>query len=131
MKAKPTVSKFMSTLPISIEESAGILEAYALMSANHFRHLPVVCDGVPIGILSDRDMKLAQGLHGVDLATTKVGDIARKDLFTVSPDSPLDEVAQTMAEKRIGSAVVIQNHKIVGIFTTTDALEALIHVLRA
>ncbi|MBS1964117.1 MAG: hypothetical protein JST04_18035 [Bdellovibrionales bacterium] len=30
-----------------------------------------------------------------------------------------------MAERKIGSAVVVQNHKLVGIFTSTDALRVL------
>lgn len=131
MKARPRVSKYMTTSPISIESNAGIREAYTLMSVNGFRHLPVVQEGEPVGVLSDRDLKLASGFQGVDLDTTRVADLARNELYAVSPDAPLDEVAQIMAEKRIGSAVVVQNGKIVGIFTTTDALEALSRMLRA
>jgi acetoin utilization protein AcuB len=85
---------------------------------------------VPVGILSDRDLKFARGFRGIDIESTKVSDVARNELYTVSPEAPLDEVAQSMAEKRIGSAVVVQNGKVVGIFTTTDALEALSQVLR-
>jgi acetoin utilization protein AcuB len=45
--------------------------------------------------------------------------------YTVGPGTPLDEVVSTMAEKKFGSAVVVQNNKIVGIFTTVDACQAL------
>jgi acetoin utilization protein AcuB len=38
-------------------------------------------------------------------------------------------VARTMAEKRIGSAIVAKNGKLVGIFTVTDACRALAQVL--
>lgn len=130
MKKIPPVSRYMTTFPILIDASAPLREAIGLMSANRFRHLPVVRDGEPVGILSDRDLKLASGLNGIDLERTTVEDIVRPGLFTVSPDALIDEVAQQMSIRRIGSAVVVQNSKIVGIFTTTDALHALCGELR-
>jgi uncharacterized protein YjaG (DUF416 family) len=36
-----------------------------------------------------------------------------------------------MAEKKYGSAVVISNHKVVGIFTTVDACAALADLLHS
>jgi acetoin utilization protein AcuB len=47
----------------------------------------------------------------------------------VSPDSPLDEVALEMAENRYGSAIIVQDKKVVGIFTTVDACRALAAIL--
>lgn len=126
----PPVSKYMTPLPILIDAGAAIREADALMAANRFRHLPVVKDGRPIGILSDRDLRLARGLNGVDPDRTTVGDVASVTLFSVAPDTPVDDVAEMMSTRRIGSAVIVQNEKIVGIFTTTDALDALCHLLR-
>jgi acetoin utilization protein AcuB len=35
-----------------------------------------------------------------------------------------------MAANKYGSAVIMQNHKVVGIFTTVDACEALAQLLR-
>jgi acetoin utilization protein AcuB len=45
--------------------------------------------------------------------------------YSVSPDTPLDEVAHTMASEKFGSAVVVQNGHVVGVFTTVDACRAL------
>jgi CBS domain-containing protein len=39
------------------------------------------------------------------------------------------EVVSTMAEKKYGAAVVCDNHKVVGIFTTVDACAALATLL--
>jgi acetoin utilization protein AcuB len=50
--------------------------------------------------------------------------------YTVSPEAPLDEVVETMAANKYGSAVIMQNQKVVGIFTTVDACEALCQLLR-
>ena len=37
----------------------------------------------------------------------------------------LDEVVATMAEHKYGSAIVVQNQHVVGVFTTVDACRAL------
>jgi acetoin utilization protein AcuB len=47
-------------------------------------------------------------------------------VYCVSPDAPLVEVAREMAEHKYGSAVVVEGPKVVGVFTTTDALRALV-----
>ena len=49
--------------------------------------------------------------------------------YTVAPDAQLREVARTMAERKIGSAVVVDGGEVTGVFTTTDALRALAAVL--
>jgi acetoin utilization protein AcuB len=53
----------------------------------------------------------------------------RKHLYTVSPSEKLDHVASTMAEHKYGSALVVDNQKLVGIFTTVDAMRSLSELL--
>ena len=52
-------------------------------------------------------------------------------VYAVEPETALDVVADTMAEHKYGSAVVIQNDKVVGIFTTNDACHALADLLHS
>lgn len=52
-----------------------------------------------------------------------------QNVYVVSPSAPLDEVAAEMARKKYGSAVVMQNEHVVGIFTAVDALTALAELL--
>lgn len=120
----------MTTTPFSIEANQNLAIANGLMHEKSVRHLPVMRDGVLIGILTDRDLKLALGIQGVDPTKTLVQEIAVDAPFITSPDSPVDQVVHHMAEKRIGSALVVQNHKLVGIFTSTDALRILGEVLQ-
>ena len=115
----------MTIFPISIDSEATLLDAENLMSANGFRHLPVLRAGEPAGIISDRDLKLARSLPGVDLRVTRVEAVLRTELYAIPPDAFIGDVSGVMAERRIGSAVVVSKHKVVGIFTTTDALRAL------
>jgi acetoin utilization protein AcuB len=51
------------------------------------------------------------------------------EVYAVHPESPLDEVASEMASKKYGSAVVLQNGKVVGIVTTVDLCRALAELL--
>jgi acetoin utilization protein AcuB len=46
-------------------------------------------------------------------------------VYSVGPDAHLDTVARTMAEHKYGCAVVLYKGKLLGVFTTTDALRAL------
>jgi acetoin utilization protein AcuB len=52
-----------------------------------------------------------------------------QEVFTVSPDSPLRMAAQEMAERKLGSAVVVEHGNVVGVFTATDACRVLALVL--
>jgi acetoin utilization protein AcuB len=51
-------------------------------------------------------------------------------VYTVAPDAPLDEVADHMADHKIGSVVVLTGGKVSGVFTAVDGLRALADVLR-
>lgn len=123
-KTIPNLMKYMTTTPHSIGGDQTLATAQGMMKQHGIRHLPVMNGGQLSGILSDRDLKMAMGLIGVNADETKVAEIALEDPYLVHPDSKLNEVIKTMAEKRIGSALVVDNHKLVGIFTTTDALRA-------
>jgi acetoin utilization protein AcuB len=101
-----------------------------MMNDYRIRHLPVLRGGRLLGILTDRDIKLIETFRDVD-PTKVTGDEAMTEQpFSVSPDAPLDEVVETMAANKYGSAVIMQNQKVVGMFTTVDACQALAELLR-
>lgn len=52
-------------------------------------------------------------------------------VYAVDPNTSLDVVAEALAEHKYGSAVVLQNGKVVGIFTTNDACRALAELLHS
>lgn len=129
-KAIPTILKHMTTLPHSIGSDQTIGKAAAMMREYSFRHLPVLRGGRLLGILTDRDIKLIQSFEGVDAENLLVEEAMTEAPYTVSPEAPLDEVTAEMASKKYGSAVVVQNGKVVGIFTTVDACRALSELLQ-
>lgn len=128
-KPIPTVQKYMTTQPHSIGRAQTMAVAHQMMREHHFRHLPVLDGGSLVGILSDRDLNLIETLRDVDPALVTVDDAMSTNTYCVAPDTPLDEVVATMAETKYGCAVVMQNHKLVGIFTTVDACRAFSELL--
>ena len=125
MKPMPQIQKFMTTLPTTVAESTPLTTAIDLMRTNRIRHLPVLSpEGGLVGILSDRDVKLASSFQGA--AEMTAGDVMTPEPYSVFPDAPIDRVVLEMAERKYGCAVVIQaNGKVVGIFTANDGLRVL------
>lgn len=128
-KAVPTIQKYMTTLPHTIRPDMTLAAADKIMHENHIRHLPVLSGGQLVGLLSQRDIRLLESFKDVDPAKMQVGEAMAQDVYEVSPSAGLDEVVANMAAKKYGSAVIMQNSKVVGIFTTVDALQALADLL--
>ena len=125
-----TIRRFMTLSPHSITSRQTLAEAHQTMRERGVRHLPVVDDGKVIGVVSQRDLYLLETLRGVDAARELVEEAMSSEPFVVEPDAALAEVAEAMASHRHGSALVVDNGIVVGIFTTTDALRALTTLLR-
>jgi acetoin utilization protein AcuB len=123
--AKRTVQEFMTVGPVVIARGRTLSEAHRVMRERGIRHLPVVEAGRLVGLVSQRDLYLLETLEGVDPATETVEEAMTREPFAVPPGAPLDEVAEEMAERRIGSAVVVDRGSVIGLFTTVDALRAL------
>ncbi|MBK6690498.1 MAG: CBS domain-containing protein [Deltaproteobacteria bacterium] len=119
----------MTTSPHTIGKDQSLAHAHAILKEHRIRHLPVLDGGALVGMLTERDLALIESLSSVDPSGLHVEDAMTPLPFSVHPDSPLDQVAQEMAEKRYGSAVVVANNKVVGIFTAVDAMTALADLL--
>jgi len=128
--SKQAVQRYMTATPVVIESGRTLAEAHDVLRAHGIRHLPVVEGGRLVGVLSQRDLYLVETLRGVDAATEKVAEAMSREPYTVAPTAPVDEVAQDMADHKYGSAVVVEDGKVVGVFTTIDALRALASIVR-
>jgi acetoin utilization protein AcuB len=128
-KAIPTIQKYMTTTPHSIGADETIEAASQLLRQHGVRHLPVLEGERLLGVLTDSDIKFVEGFRDVDPTTLTVAEVMIEEPYSVSPATPLDEVTSTMAEKKYGCAIVVQNQRVVGIFTTVDACRALSELL--
>jgi acetoin utilization protein AcuB len=125
----PTIERFMTRSPQTIGQEQTLAAAHRLMNEHRIRHLPVLEGGKLVGLLSQRDLHLIETLRDVDPEEVKVSEAMNAEAFTVGPRASVRKVVAEMAEHKYGSAVVMEKDSVVGVFTTVDALKALIELL--
>lgn len=126
-----TIRDWMTATPRTLDADATLAEAHEIMREGDLRHLPVMERGKLVGLLSQSDLRLIETLRDVDPELVRVREAMISPPRTVAPDARLDQVVAEMAEHKHGSAIVVENRKVIGIFTTVDALRAFAEHLRA
>jgi acetoin utilization protein AcuB len=112
----------MTPFPYSVSLGDPVSRARRMMEEHHIRHLPVTEGERPISIISDRDIKLVlDPARGQPPDKLLVRDICAPKTYIVELNAPLDQVLLKMAERHIGSALVVKSGRLAGIFTVTDA----------
>ena len=108
-------------------------EALIKMNQAGYRHLPVVADEKLIGIITDRDIRLAVNSPFVDAETdlaresilddVRVDDCMTADPQCVSSNTPLQEVADLLTLNKFGAMPVVDDGKLVGMISYIDFLK--------
>jgi acetoin utilization protein AcuB len=122
---EPTIDLYMTVSPHTIAPDATLAAAHGLMRTHGIRHLPVVDGEALVGVVSLRDLYFMETLDGVEPEQVAVREAMRDETYAVGPDAALRKVAAHMADQKLGSAVVIDGGKVIGIFTAVDGLRAL------
>jgi acetoin utilization protein AcuB len=137
MDAKRTrVRDWMTPNPITIEADATVIEAVHLLKEKGIRRLPVLRNGELVGLVTERMLlSFSPGkstsmdswqVHYL-LSKTPVSEAMNPKPNTVTPDTELSDCAQILHDRKLnGITVVDEGGRLVGILTTTNALEALI-----
>jgi acetoin utilization protein AcuB len=125
----PTVKRFMTREPYSVESTESLARARELMVRHAVRHLPVVDGGRLVGIIADRDLSVVGAVPGIDLGHVEVSRVMEAPI-EVWGETPIDEVSSLMADRKRDCVVVRGGHGVEGIFTATDALRALAELVR-
>jgi acetoin utilization protein AcuB len=124
----------MTGNPITITPDTPILQALEIMTRRKVRHLPVVQDSKLVGLVTERGLLQVSpspattlSMHELNyvLAKVTVREALVKDPISAPPEMPLEEAAKIMREHKIGSLLVVDRGKLVGIVTQTDMIEAL------
>ncbi len=122
----------MSSPVAGIRPETSLSDAWSLMKAKGFRHLPIVStDGRLAGIISDRDLlRFANVLerHEHGSMPRSVKDIMPPRVLTALVTTEIREIAQVMAHERISSVPIIDEaYHPVGMLTVTDILRAVVN----
>ncbi|HEX6923969.1 MAG TPA: CBS and ACT domain-containing protein [Longimicrobiaceae bacterium] len=129
----------MRPRPITVTPDDSLADALRLTRAHRIRHLPVVLQtGELVGILSDRDIRLAMPspLTVSDeeragfLERTPVGAVMTREVITASPLETIEDAARMLYRHRISSLPVVNARgDLEGILTETDILHAFVRLL--
>jgi acetoin utilization protein AcuB len=131
MRHMPQMVTVMTPFPHHIDADAPLSEALAMMEQHGIRHLPVFEKGDVVGVISERDLERAH-IPGHPLREETdlvVGDLCRRRPLFVDVGDPLDKVLTAMADKRLGSVLVLKEGELAGVFTATDACRLLASLL--
>jgi len=114
---------------ITVTRETPVLEALKIMRDHGFRRLPVVDeDGRPVGVVSERsieDLKPQSGIPSIwqlgPWATKHtVGEVMNKRIVAVRPTDTVELATAKAQTSKVGSLLVIEDGKIVGVVTTND-----------
>ncbi len=126
----------MTPNPLTVAPQASIAEAWDVMRELAVRHVPVVEEGVLVGMLSDRDLAqvdLARVLRveGADALRgeleTPIAEVMSSDVISVEPDTEVGDVISLLLEHKIGALPVVEpgTQEVLGIISYVDVLRAL------
>lgn len=124
-----TVDEFTTPCVYYLQPESTVEQAEKIMKEQSIRHLPVLDSKKQIvGIVSERD--IYSSCHKSVNGTTPIKEIMKKEPYCVPAQTKIYEVALNMSENKYGSTIVLHEDNSFGIFTSTDALNALIEVVR-
>jgi acetoin utilization protein AcuB len=132
------VKQRMTRDPLVVAPDQPLADALRLTRARRIRHLPVVEEGRLVGIVSDRDVRLAMPSPLTEpddervafLDRTPVSSVMKRDPVTVGPYDSVEDAAKEMRRRRIGAIPVTDAHgRLVGILSESDVLDAFVELL--
>ncbi|HUP89677.1 MAG TPA: CBS and ACT domain-containing protein [Longimicrobiales bacterium] len=114
-------------------------EALRMTREHNIRHLPIVDDGKLLGIITDRDLRLAAPpvwASETDYAELRqmfekktVADVMTSHaIISTTEDTPIEDAARLLYEHRIGCVPVMRGDELVGILTETDVLRSFVEL---
>jgi len=113
---------------VTVEPSATVADALDIIRSENIRHLPVVESGRLVGVVTDRDLRLALSPEGGNDGT-RVEDVMSTSPVTTTPATPVESAAETLTELRIGCLPVLEDGELVGILTESDLLRAFVELM--
>jgi|SoiMethySBSTD1v2_1073268.scaffolds.fasta_scaffold522291_2 acetoin utilization protein AcuB len=122
---------------VTTSPATTIAEALALTRKHRIRHLPIVADERLVGLVTDRDLRLAMPPNWADqqgnelrdaLRNKTVGEFMVTNIVTTAPEAPIEQAARLLYEHKIGCLPVMSGDNLVGILTETDVLRSFVEL---
>jgi len=126
------VKDLMNSAPQVVSPHDQLHTALTKMNQAGYRHLPVINDDKLVGIITDRDLRLAVNSPVVNeenvkretvLDSLRVDQCMTPDPQSVSSDTALSEVADLLSLNKFGAMPVVDEGKLVGMISYIDFLK--------
>ena len=118
------VKDVMTKALVSVDPATTLYQISKMMEQGGMGSILVKKDGIPSGIITDRDFAIKIAAHGISM-NTPVEKIASFPLETINSNDSILDASKKMAEKKIRKLGVIEGEKIVGIITSTDLVNQI------
>jgi len=114
-----------------IDSDKTVMDAVRMMVEKNVWSLVVVEKGLPMGVVTERDIFRRCLGKGLNPETMKVNSIMSSPLITIDPEAPVGEAMRLLVEKEVRRIYVVEEGKIVGRVTQTGLFQNLLNVMLA
>ncbi len=114
---------------VTLDENQTCIEAINKMLEHKVWSVLVARQGLPVGVVTERDIIRRVISKGKDVNKVRLGEIMSSPLITISPDEPIGKAMELMATNEIRRVYVVEEGKIIGRVTQTEAFKHILDVL--
>jgi CBS domain-containing protein len=104
-------------------ELIGIVTENDLISQNKRLHIPTIVRLFDAFIMLGSTSKIEKEIK--KMAAVTVDDICTKEVITVAEDTPVEDIATVMSEKKVHLIPVVEGKKVKGIIGKIDLIKGL------
>ena len=116
-----SIQDAMTPNPKTVSQDQTVVDAARIMKQEDTGIVPIVDGEKLVGVVTDRDITINVVADGKDPQSTKVTEIASRDLVTIDPQQNLDEGLRLMASHQVRRLPVVEEDgKLVGILAQRD-----------
>jgi CBS domain-containing protein len=115
-----SIREVMTADPRTVAPSDTIADAAQQMREGDVGDILVVENGQLAGILTDRDIVVRVVADGRDPSSTTVGDVATRDVASLTVDQSVDDAVRLVREQNVRRIPVVQDGRPAGIVSIGD-----------
>lgn len=114
----------------TVDAGEKMRNAVRTMAHNNFGALIVTSEGVPVGIVTERDV-LRQTAEGPGYLERSVDEVMTRDIVVATLSDDIESIKRIMTEKRFRHIPVMDGGKLVGIVSIGDLVRSQLTTTQA
>ena len=123
------VKEYMTRNPIVLTSNEDVNNAFKLLLENGIRQAPVVDKGELVGIVTDRDLRMAM-VKNLKMNNLTVGLIMTKHPVIITEDTKVTDASKLISIGKFNAIPVIEESgELIGIISTSDILKCFLEVM--